>query len=180
MSTNSNSSSYLLLDNLGQSQSVNLSISTNLQPYVTLPDVVILGTNSSLLIPINISSSPVENIIDGQITAISPNSIAFFELTLNFSDSYVAPANGTTLFQTCSQLNGIFCSDNETCSGSTQNAEDGTCCIGTCQPIQNNSSGIIIWIIVALVILLGIFFLIRKYRKAKRPFNLLDVARRRK
>ncbi len=180
MSTNSNSSSFLLLYNSGQSQIVNLSVSNNLQSYVSVPGTVSLGTNSSLLIPINITSSPIENIIEGQIAAMSPNSTAYFTLTLNFSNSYVLPPNGTTLFQTCSQLSGIFCNNNETCSVPTQNAEDGTCCTGTCQPIPTNSSGIIIWILVVLVILIVIFFLIRRYRKAKRPFNLLDIARRKK
>ncbi len=181
MSTNSNVSSFLSLYNSGQNQTVSLSVSDSLQPYVTVPTQVNLGTNSSALIPINITSNSIENIIEGQITATSPNSTAYFALTLNFSNGYVAPANGTTLFQTCSQLSGIFCSDNETCSGQTQHAEDGICCIGSCQPIPNNSAATIIgWTIAAIVILFVLFFFIRRYRKAKRPFNLLDFARKKK
>ena len=181
VSTNSNSSSYLLLSNSGDEiQNVNLSLSSNLQPYVLIPSNVTIGGNSSALIPINITSSSSENIIDGQISAISPNSTAYFELILNFSNSYVAPPNGTTLFQTCAQLNGVFCSDNETCSGSTQNAQDGTCCMGTCQPISSNSAEtIIIWLLVVIVIAIVIFFLYKRYKKAKRPFNLMDAARKR-
>jgi hypothetical protein len=182
MSTGSNSSSFLLLSNSGdETQNVNLSLSNNLQAYVSLPNSVTIGSNSSILIPINITSSSSQNFIDGQISAVSPNSSTYFELILNFSSSYVAPPNGTTLFQTCAQLNGIFCSNNETCSVPTQNAQDGSCCIGTCQPIANNTAEtIIIWLLVVIIIVVVIFFLFRRYKKAKRPFNLMDAARKRR
>lgn len=181
LATNSNLSSYLSVFNSGDEQVVNLSLSDNLQPYVRIPFQIDAKSNSTTLIPINITSRSAEAFIDGQITAVSPNSTAFFSLILNFSSSYVPPPNGTALFQTCSQLSGVFCSDAEICSSPAQNAEDGTCCIGTCQPVQNGNAGKIIgWTLVAAVLLIIIIFLIRRYRKAKRPFNLLDIAKKKK
>jgi hypothetical protein len=175
MSTNSNFSSYLSLYNSGPSQNVTLSISNNLQPYVSIPNITILGNNSTFLIPINITSNSTENIIGGQITAASPSSTAYFSLILNISNGYIAPANGTTLFQTCSQLNGTFCNDTTACTVPTQAAENGACCIGTCQPISSNSSGLVIgWILAAIMILFLVFFFVRRYKKAKRKVNLLE------
>jgi hypothetical protein len=179
LTTNSNLSSYLSIFNSGQNQKINLSISDNLQPYVIIPFQIVAKSNSTALIPINITSRSAEAFIEGQITAVSPNSTAFFSLILNFSSSYVPPPNGTVLYQTCSQLSGTFCSDDKVCSVQTQKAKDGVCCSGTCQSINNNAAGKIIgWVLVAIVFLFVIFFLIRKYRKAKRPFNLLDFAKK--
>ncbi|MBX4196569.1 hypothetical protein KW805_03200 [Candidatus Pacearchaeota archaeon] len=42
--------------------------------------------------------------------------------------------------QTCTQRGGLICSSGQTCSGTTQQAIDGSCCIGSCQvlPVQTN------------------------------------------
>jgi hypothetical protein len=177
--TNSNVSSVLNFYNSGpQIQNVTLSVSNNLLSYVFLPTQVTVDSNSTVQIPFNVTSGSGNNFIQGQITASSQNLTASFALTLNFSQSYTPPSSSNaSLFQTCSQLNGIFCNDNQTCNGQTQNAEDGICCIGSCQLIQNSSgTTIIIWLVIALIVIIAVFLLIRKYRKTKRPVNLLDIA----
>ena len=106
----SNVSSSIALFNSGQdNQTISISISNNLQPYVIIPSQIQLSGNSSVNIPVNITQSSVASTFEGQITAISPNSTAQFALILNFSGSDILPTNGTTIFETCSDLNGIFC-----------------------------------------------------------------------
>ncbi len=179
MSTNSNLSYFLYLYS-SIAQTVSLSVSDNIKPYVEIQNSANLESNSTMQIPINVTSSSSDNFLEGQIIAMSPNATAYFEMTLNFSGSHVGQPK-VTLFETCSQLKGIFCSDNQTCSGTAQNAEDGKCCIGTCQAKQNNSGRIILgWTIAAIIILLVVFLVLKRYVKAKRPFNLLDFAKKKK
>lgn len=40
--------------------------------------------------------------------------------------------------QTCDQQGGSVCSSNEQCSGREVGSSDGSCCLSTCEPIQNN------------------------------------------
>jgi len=68
----------------------------------------------------------------------------------------------------CTDLNGKFCSLNETCNGELNFTYDGYCCLGTCESIAPKEDSTYKWIIgVAILILLGFFgFLV--YRKVKK------------
>jgi len=184
MATNSTTFIYFYLNNSGKENlnNVSLSISDNLKPYVFISNSEInLGSNSSTRITANISSGPNANITRGIITATYQNETSEFALTLNFSKTYIPAANGTSLFQTCAELRGQLCSTGQTCDGDVKNALDSAtnkvCCVGTCQT-PSNSGKIIGWVFVAILVLLVIVFFVWRYLKAKRPFNLLDFAKK--
>ena len=183
MLTNASTYRYVYIYNLGQQNLTNISIfvSDSLAPYVSVQNQTLdLANNSSSAVQVNINSGSVEEIVGGQIIVSSGNSTSYMNLSLNFSENYIPSqqsVNQTSEFQTCNQLGGTICLTNETCSGTTQDALDGTCCLATCQQPQSNSSGAIIgWVIVVVVILIVLFLLLR-YRKAKRPLNLLNIAK---
>lgn len=183
ITVNSGTTGYIYVYNLGQSlTNVSLSESPTLLNYVLIPNgTLIIQGNSSIQIQVNITSGNETGVVKGQVTASSPNSTSSMSIVLNISDSYIPPSsNSFSPFQTCSELQGQLCSANQTCSGQTQAAEDGLCCIGTCQQQGNSSGTILIWVIVAIVILLIVLLLIKRYRKAKRPLNLLSIAQNRK
>lgn len=180
IATNSATFIYIYLNNLEKENlnNISLSISDNLKPYVFISNKQInLNSNSDIRITANISSGSTAGLTEGKIIAQYQNETSEFVLTLNLSKSYVPPANGTSLFQTCAELSGQFCNGETTCSGQIKNAEDGPCCIGTCQA-PNNSGKIIIGVFVVILVLLIVIIFVRKFLKAKRPFNLLDFAKK--
>ncbi|MFZ1970913.1 MAG: hypothetical protein WAU65_01905 [Candidatus Nanoarchaeia archaeon] len=185
MLTNASTYRYIYVSNLGQQNLTNVfvSVSSSLAPYVSVQNQTLnLSNNSSAAVQLNINSGSSDQIINGLIVASSGNLTSYMNLSLNFSSEYISTQNDTSQFQTCSQLNGSICSDNETCSGGqTQNALDGVCCLSAClPPAQANSSlAIIGWVIVSIIIILLIIFFVKKFGKAKRPLNLLDIAKKR-
>lgn len=185
LSTNSTTSRYIYIYNHDNQSSANvsLSVSPSISQYVSVPNETFeIPYNSSIKIMINFTSGAGEGIFSGQINALSANSNYSMSISLNFSNSFLPSSSDTSsLFQTCSQLNGNICGENQTCSGQTTNAQDGVCCLATCRAISNDQAGKIIgWTIVAIIVFLLIAFIIMRYRKASRPFNLLDFMRKRK
>ncbi|MDD5699733.1 MAG: hypothetical protein PHH00_00875 [Candidatus Nanoarchaeia archaeon] len=185
LATNSSTFIYLNLYNSGQTtfKDVSVSVSDIIKPYVFIQNqTLVLDANSSTQIRANISSGNLNGIFEGQITAASENLTYDFILTLNFSKSYVPPANGTNLFYTCVELGGQFCNEGQTCAGEGKLAEDGAgCCVGECNAVaaNTNSGRIFGWMLAAIIVLLVIVFFVWRYFKAKKPFNLLDFARKR-
>jgi hypothetical protein len=180
LATNSKTLIYLYLYNSGTSNltDISISVSDNIKPYIYISNETIdIDSNSSVKIPVNISSGANENVTEGNITAAYQNMTFDFVLALNFSRNYLPSANETSLFKTCSELNGQFCSENQTCSTVPINAEDGACCVGNCQS-PNNSGKIFGWTFVAILVLAVVIFFIWRFKKAKRPFNLLDFTKK--
>ncbi|HTZ42135.1 MAG TPA: hypothetical protein VMC07_02945 [Candidatus Omnitrophota bacterium] len=179
MVANSSTFIYIYLDNSGQTDlsDIFLNVSNSLAPYVFISNNSFsLDKNSSIQIRANISSGTKDGIFIGNISASSGNLTSYFFLSLNFSKAYT-PSGNTSLFQTCSELGGQFCNSNETCSTPFQNAEDGKCCTGTCKPVSSNSGAIVGWILAIVILLLVIAFFVWRFMKAKRPFNLLSIAK---
>lgn len=188
ISTNSNTTRYLYLSNSGGQNLTNVSLvlSDDLVPYVSLStNNVEVDTNSSIQIPMNITSYGVENSTTGYITTNYGSVTVYTTVQLNFSNNYVPPvvSNNSSPFYTCIQLSGTICNSTTTCNGQTQNAEDGNCCLGTCESAQANNSAagpIIGWTILIIIVIIGAWFFLKKFRKAKRPFNLLEAAKTKK
>jgi len=81
--------------------------------------------------------------------------------------------------KSCSELSGKICSSNQECSGESRYANDGKCCLGTCEEKSNNITlKIIGWAMVILVLVLIYWFFIKKYFGVKREANILDVKKR--
>ena len=75
-----------------------------------------------------------------------------------------------------------ICKGGEKCSSSNVvYAKDNVCCIGICETKETSSVGKIIGFMILIIIFgVGIWFYKKKYKKAKKPVNLLKVARRKK
>ncbi len=184
MPTNTTTSRYLYISNpSGNSTNISLSVSNLIKPYVSVPNVTSISPDSNSSIQFNITSLGNSSLIYGSINATFENSSVLIPVVLNFSASYSSESSqgnsSQSLFQSCVQLGGIKCYDNQTCSGETKNAEDGQCCLGTCVASKSGNSGKVLgWTLAALALAGIILFLVFRYKKAKRPFNLMKIARR--
>lgn len=72
--------------------------------------------------------------------------------------------NQTPSTQTCSELRGNICSENETCSNTQRFSNDGVCCLGQCIGPAKSSKWF--WIgLLGLVLVIGIWGLFNKIRE---------------
>lgn len=183
---NSSTARYIYIYNMNQlPENVSASASENLIPFLIFNSSVLVGSNSTLKLQINIFSGSNETFEQGTINLTSGNFARQVPFLLNVSKNYI-PFNGSSvnnsqsLFENCAQLGGTKCNSNETCSGETKNAQDGICCLGTCKVIQENNSGKIIgWFLVGIIVVALAVFFIKRYSKAKRrPINLLGFTKK--
>ena len=185
LSTDSETSRFFYLNNSGRDlENLTISVSQNLRPYVSVTNGTIdLNENSTEKIEINISSGEKEEFIEGRITVTDGEIYSSLSLSLNFSKSFIPDGeNGpTSLFETCEELNGRICDRNQKCIGETENTEEGVCCLGACEEENNDSTRKIVgWILIVLIIGTLAWFFLNKYKKIKRPIDLLKIAKRKK
>jgi hypothetical protein len=76
--------------------------------------------------------------------------------------------NGTATMKTCEQINGDVCSLGEICKNETINAKDAQCCISECvKKEQNKNTKILGWTIIVLIIVMILWFFLKKFRGTK-------------
>jgi len=186
ISTNSNATRIIYLYNTGQEKLRNivLSVSDSLKSYVDLSIEKIeeLNEDSSIKIELYLFSENEEN-IKGNIEAKTEDETLLTNSTisLNFLKDYVPSDEESEILitKTCSELNGTICDkDKEECDEETVNTKDADCCLGNCKEIKKSSIGTIIgWGIIIIIAGFLIWFFMKKYRKAKKPIDLLEIAR---
>lgn len=172
MATDSEAEGIIYLKNTGDVvlENISLILSDSLIPYVSLSVYGIdeLEENSSEKIYVYFFSGEEGMEIEGQITAISEDLFAYSSVFLNFLPDYIpleGEENKTRVFQLCSDLSGIICTENQECSGESNYATDGICCLGTCNEIEESSTGKIIgWLIIFLIIIFSVIFYFKKYK----------------
>jgi hypothetical protein len=168
-STNSNITRTVYIYNKGKKlENISLSISSSLEPYISLPKEKIneIEENSRIKINLSFFSNRTLKFLEGQISAKANDSYAYLSVYLNFIKDYI-PTNGDSYYKTktCSEKNGTICDEDEICEGKEEDARDGNCCLGECIKKQDSLTGKIIgWIIVVLII----GFLIWFYSKTKK------------
>jgi hypothetical protein len=179
---NENNTKIIYLYNLGQEdlEEVFLSVSENLESYVSLSTEKIeeLEAGSNIEIKLFIFSEE-ENSIEGEIIAKANGEEDSLPVEINFLKDYEPldeeEVYGTTT-KTCSEVGGVICTAGEECDGEIIDAKDDKCCLGVCKEIKKSSTGKIIgWTIVALVVILLIWFLKTRYKGAKKPVDLLKI-----
>jgi len=180
--TNNNETRIIYLYNLGQEdlKDIFLSVSKDLESSVFLSTEKIekLDAGSNIEIELFIFSEE-EVQIGGEIIAEANGEESSLPVELNFLKDY-EPLDEKDMYETttktCSEIGGVICSLNEECEGELVNAKDDKCCLGNCKEIQKSSTGKIIgWAIVALVVILLIWFLKTRYKGAKKPVDLLKI-----
>lgn len=163
-------------------KSITLSIPEGLKPFISLSryKIDLIGAGFSTEVEMSITSGNEKEIIEGKISATtSKGEIIYLPVTLNFFkkteevpkdiDTYVS-------IKKCSELNGVICKTDETCSGKEETASDAKCCIGECETsIKNSSWKIIGFVIIAFVLLIIYWFFVKRFAKTKNSVNLLSV-----
>lgn len=173
----------IFLYNTGSKElkNISLSLSDSLKSFINISQNKIekLGANSNTPLELSIYSSS-ESEIEGKLKAISGEILAYSSISINFIKNYT-PINQTTqsnTTKTCAELNGKICDDKtEKCDKQIIYAKDNKCCLGICKKIEKSSTGRIIAILLILAIIGGlVWFYFAKYKKTKKPVDLLKIA----
>ncbi|MCK4647597.1 hypothetical protein KAT24_01555 [Candidatus Pacearchaeota archaeon] len=185
--TDSETEKTIYLYNTGDEEltDIIISLSNSLENYVTISEESIdkLDANSNMPIEL-IFSSEEEFELEGHIKAKKGEDIIYAPISIKFLADYIPteepPQNYTT--KTCAEMGYSICKTNEECSSSNVvYAKDDVCCIGTCKTKETTSTGKIIGIVILIIIIVaGIWFYKKKYKKAKKPVNLLKIAKTKK
>lgn len=185
MPTSAETIRIIYFDNLGESklENITLSLSNSLEPYVSLSvkEIEDLKENSSAKIELTFTSDSEAQIIQGQITAnVNEESYTYCEVLLSFIEDYIEDPDNPSA-QTCEEMTGIICKENEECDGESKYAKDEKCCIGTCKIPEESSTGKIIgWSIIIAVIAFVIWFFKTKYKGANRSIDFLKIGKRKR
>lgn len=184
MSTNSDTLKIIYLRNIGgeKIEDISLRLSDSLIPYVnfSVDEIDELEENSSQRVTVFIYSDEEEQNVEGQITAVSNETYAYVSVFLNFLEDFIpvdSEGNEVEFIpETCSDLNGQICGDNQQCNGNINYTTDGVCCIGACSEVQESSTGKIIgWTIIIVILLLLAWFYFRRYKGVSGISNLSRI-----
>ncbi|MEK6913839.1 MAG: hypothetical protein AABW47_04185 [Nanoarchaeota archaeon] len=186
--TNSPVKKTVYIYNTGNSEmkdiSIYLSDSLKSVANTSLTNIEKLGAGVNMPIELTFSSV-TETEVEGTLKAKTGETIAYSSIALKFINNYVAPLNqteqpsGQFSEKTCAELQGIQCNkEGYKCSKDMTKAKDGWCCKGTCDATATSSAGKVIAIIIVIILIVGVvWFYFKKYKKAKKPVNLLEVAK---
>jgi hypothetical protein len=187
VSTNSTANRTIYLYNTGQTLLENISVSASniLKPYVNLSmkEIKSLKNGTGMTIRLYVLPFNKEQNLQGHIKAKTRDGtlITYSEISLSFVEGYVpspeeqqAPPSSLT----CSEHKGIICTSDKTCEGERITAKDGNCCLGICSSKEpEGQKGRTIGVIILAVIVAALIFFYIKFKKAKKPVNLLKVAK---
>jgi hypothetical protein len=177
----------IFLYNIGNKEmkNISLSLSDEISPFVNLSSYYIetLGANNNLPIELFFFSAG-ETEVEGTLKAnINGEKMIYSSIALKFLNDYV-PVNESeqSYVETCAELQGKICASTESCDKESVYAKDNVCCLGACKSTEKKGSGrILIAIGIFVVIAAGLFwFYKKKYKKAKKPVDLLDIAKEKK
>jgi len=181
--TNSIIKKIIFLYNTGDREirNISLSLSDSIKPFVNLSQNYVESLASKTNIPIELSFlSPGETEVSGTLKAnINSEMMLYSQISLKFLSNYT-PVNDSSHSsnKTCEELQGKICSQGEACDKGIEYARDSVCCLGNCVSTSKKSPvGTIIAIAIFIVlIVVGIWFYKKKYKKAKKPVDLLKIA----
>lgn len=181
----SNTTRIVYLENTGGSDIENITfyVSEFLEPYVTLSNYTSSGVdkNSSEKISV-LFSSEKKVYAEGQITAESEDLITHIAVYFNSVGEGTSGKNGSTVSETCENIGGEICPEDQQCDGEIRYATDGVCCVGQCIEKRQGSTGVYIgWGIVIIVIGFLLWFYLRRYKRVdKKDIDLFKFVRKRK
>ncbi len=183
-STNSETKRTIYLYNVGDEEITDITIflSDSLKSYTSISQESIdkLGANSNVPIELTFLSEE-EFELEGHITAKQEAKTIYSQISVKFLEDYVPPETPVEEYstKTCAEMGYSICGGDEKCSNDNViYAKDNVCCIGTCNPKETTQLGKIIGIgILISIIVIGIWFYRKKYKKAKKPVDLLKIAK---
>ena len=167
----------LYLKNTGEETifQVKLSLSEDLERFVSLKETEIMNVEPGFLYPVElvILSGELPITDEGQIIARSSGVENYTNITLIFTPGHVPTEedleDSTPL--TCSELGGAICGSVDLCDGEIRVVGEQNCCFGLCGEAEEDSPvlRIIGWLLLVIVVLGGAWLYFKKYRKAKGP-----------
>ena len=174
--TNSNYKQIIYLYNVNQSdiQDVTISLSDDLSYYAVLnKETLDIKSNSNESLELSLFSED-EKEIEGYVYAKVGEESISLKVTAEFLQNSSETESPTA--KTCSELGGVVCeTQTHECDVNLVSGKDGWCCTGTCSEIQENNS---LGRIIAIILILGLisfvtWFYFKKYKKSKKPVDLL-------
>jgi len=180
---NSKTTRIVHLFNLAEEnlEDLELTFSDSLKPYFSISPEIIssINENSNERIELTFTSNNIEEFIEGQIRAkTSDDFYSTISVTLSFIENYQPLPEDDVTIQTCQEIGGVVCQLNQECQGSTEVTRDGICCLNTCREIEKSSTGKVIgWLVILSVILLLVWFYLKKYKGVRNVVDLLKIAK---
>jgi hypothetical protein len=184
--TNAITKKTVYLYNTGSEEirNIRLSFSDSISAFANLSQYKIDKLEANSNAPIELSFfSPGETEVSGVLKANTGSIIAYTQISLKFLDDYI-PSNETGQFasaKTCAELHGVVCSQDEKCDKEIIYAKDNVCCPGTCisTAAANPLTGKVIGIaLIVVVVAFLVWFYFKKYRKARKPLDLLKIGKK--
>lgn len=161
---------------------ISLSLSESLTPFVntSIHQIEKLDANSNLAVEL-IFSSKVETSVEGELKAKSGETISYSSISVQFVNDYVAPKNqsGQYSIKSCEELQGVICNNESVkCNKELISAKDGWCCKGNCSAVKKSSAGKVVAVIIILALIGGgVWFYFKKFKKAKKPVDLVQISK---
>lgn len=182
---------YIYNTGTGALTNVKLKLDDSLKPYVTISEIafgqILPDKNANINMTI-LSSGTDGKVISGKLSVETDQKV------FNSIDIKVTTQKGYTpseeelvsqlqTTETCTESGGKICvKEKEECSEIQFYAVDSVCCPGKCNPISSGSSfgKILGWGLIIVIIIIGAWFFLKKYKKTSSPINLLKIAQGKK
>lgn len=185
LATDSDSKRIVYLVNTGEStlNDIEFFVSEDLIQYVTIfPEKIeSFDGGETEKIEIIINSDSEEKTINGDIIVLSNESVSdSLFINLDFIQDYVPPEgqdaedDAIGSIKSCSDLEGVICSEGQVCGGEVANVAEGACCLVQCEEVSEGGSTtgkIIGWGLVLLALIL-LFWFFKKYKRVRPKVDL--------
>jgi len=173
---------YLFNEGEEDLQNISLSLSDSLISSMNISQSKIENLNAKSGIQIELSFfSAQDKKVEGSLRATAGDKVISSAIAVSFSSNSSLISNVTqspsATSRTCVELNGTICAENKECDKAPIYAKDNVCCLGNCGDSAESSTGRVIAIVLTSIILIGIGFFYFKYKKTKKPINLLEIAK---
>jgi len=139
-----------------------LLIEENVENNVTFNDS---DENTTILVDENITERDNNTILDENK---SENNNTQNE-TKDAEDILIVD-NETGEVKTCAELGGSVCnSEKPICEGEKQTSDGAECCLGKCvEKKSNNSKKVVGWVLIGIIVLIFLWFFLKKYKGTKK------------
>ncbi len=182
--TNTPTKKTIYLYNTGNTEikNITLSLSDSISAFVNLSNYTIKTLAPDSNFPINLFFlSPGELEVSGNLKANMGTVIAYSQISLKFLSNYIPPnETAESTSKNCTELKGTpYNSETENCGGETKYAADKLCCMGkvTKKETTSSNTGRVIGIILLVLVAVGlVWFYFKRYRRARKPIDLLKIA----
>ncbi len=178
---------YIYNTGTGLLTDIKLKVSDSLKPYVTISEdrfgQILPNSNANLNLSI-VSGS--EKTISGKIeVSVAEGLYQELKILIKVKEGYELTSEERAVPlstpETCGDK-GKICLKSEICEGQEVPSQDGVCCIGgLCKKkISGTTWKWLGWIILIVLIIVGVWFYLKKYKGFKKPVDLLKIAQGKK